>query len=471
MFLLGLKELNKQKLFSTLSFSLFFGWLLSFPFEGQVLSSLLESQALSYSFLNLAALCAHFTGLITGGFIINKLPAAKTVLSLSAGLCLAGSIIFLFHSSWLWYLVLAVMAYTAGLVVAGWGFFFQAHTQKDDRLKTAANVLILSNILMILANILAINFSAYIGLGFEMLLLLGSFFLSFRLQSYSGGNTRISIPLTKYPRLAYKPLVILSIFIVMITINSGLMYRVVNPVFAEYKFLASYYWAVPYIVTLLILRNLSIKISKAYILYVAMIMIGLSFLSFMLLQKSVATYLLIDTLMLGAFGVCDLFFWSILGNLLDYYRNPALIFGMGLSMNVLGIILGGFVGDYIFLTPYAIYYAVILALFVIFSVLILLPVLQKQLRILLQSHPFIFESEVKAEEQKEPFTVFQDNKRLTGKETEIVKLLRKGYTYKAISEKLLISENTLKYHIKNIYQKLNINSKMELIKIFTDANS
>jgi DNA-binding CsgD family transcriptional regulator len=53
---------------------------------------------------------------------------------------------------------------------------------------------------------------------------------------------------------------------------------------------------------------------------------------------------------------------------------------------------------------------------------------------------------------------------LTERETEVVKLLLRGMTYTATAETLGISENTVKYHVKNIYQKLRVKNKMELIK-------
>jgi hypothetical protein len=55
------------------------------------------------------------------------------------------------------------------------------------------------------------------------------------------------------------------------------MYQVVNPAFQEHKTLASYYWVVPYIAALVILRKYSGCFNMAYVLYVAIIMIGLSF--------------------------------------------------------------------------------------------------------------------------------------------------------------------------------------------------
>jgi hypothetical protein len=61
----------------------------------------------------------------------------------------------------------------------------------------------------------------------------------------------------------------MCLFIVIITINSGLMYQVVNPTFMHLEGLASWYWVVPYIVALFVMRNLPRRINHAYILYVA----------------------------------------------------------------------------------------------------------------------------------------------------------------------------------------------------------
>ena len=44
--------------------------------------------------------------------------------------------------------------------------------------------------------------------------------------------------------------------------------------------------------------------------------------------------------MLSAFGIYDLFWWSILGEMLDYCENPSMVFGIGLSANVMGALLG-----------------------------------------------------------------------------------------------------------------------------------
>ena len=56
-------------------------------------------------------------------------------------------------------------------------------------------------------------------------------------------------------------------------------------------------------------------------------------------------------------------------------------------------------------------------------------------------------------------------RQFTPRETEIFKLLAQGYTMPVISEKLFVSENTVKSHVKSIYQKLGIHVRSELIDL------
>ncbi|MFK7949800.1 MAG: response regulator [Saprospiraceae bacterium] len=50
---------------------------------------------------------------------------------------------------------------------------------------------------------------------------------------------------------------------------------------------------------------------------------------------------------------------------------------------------------------------------------------------------------------------------LTKRETEVLDLLCKGKSYKVIADDLYISPDTVRYHLKNIYKKLQVNSKYE----------
>jgi DNA-binding NarL/FixJ family response regulator len=59
---------------------------------------------------------------------------------------------------------------------------------------------------------------------------------------------------------------------------------------------------------------------------------------------------------------------------------------------------------------------------------------------------------------------------LTSREHEVLTLLSKGKSYRSIAESLVISTNTIKFHIKNIYDKLQVTSKEEAIDKANDQN-
>jgi len=52
-------------------------------------------------------------------------------------------------------------------------------------------------------------------------------------------------------------------------------------------------------------------------------------------------------------------------------------------------------------------------------------------------------------------------RQLTGRESEILKLLAKGYLYKEIAEQLGVSMSTVRTHISAVYEKLHVHSRTE----------
>lgn len=78
----------------------------------------------------------------------------------------------------------------------------------------------------------------------------------------------------------------------------------------------------------------------------------------------------------------------------------------------------------------------------------------------------------KKNEQKDSSTFVSDCNyklknayQLTEREIEVIHLLFKGLSNKEISKKLFISINTVKYHISKIYEKLDVNSRLQLFNI------
>lgn len=54
-------------------------------------------------------------------------------------------------------------------------------------------------------------------------------------------------------------------------------------------------------------------------------------------------------------------------------------------------------------------------------------------------------------------------KKLSEREKEILELLSKGLRYKEIADKLFLSTETVRTHIRNIYEKLQVNSRTEAL--------
>ena len=54
---------------------------------------------------------------------------------------------------------------------------------------------------------------------------------------------------------------------------------------------------------------------------------------------------------------------------------------------------------------------------------------------------------------------------LTAREEEVLVLLAQGHTRNGIAHKLVVSDNTVRAHVKSIYHKLHIHSKQELVDI------
>ena len=56
-----------------------------------------------------------------------------------------------------------------------------------------------------------------------------------------------------------------------------------------------------------------------------------------------------------------------------------------------------------------------------------------------------------------------NNETFSQMETDILKLLEQGKTKEEISEYLFISVNTVKYHLKSIYAKLNVSAAHQAV--------
>jgi DNA-binding NarL/FixJ family response regulator len=53
--------------------------------------------------------------------------------------------------------------------------------------------------------------------------------------------------------------------------------------------------------------------------------------------------------------------------------------------------------------------------------------------------------------------------KLTAREEEILECLAKGFVTKEVADKLSVSYDTVRYHLKHIYDKLHVHSRTEAV--------
>jgi len=93
---------------------------------------------------------------------------------------------------------------------------------------------------------------------------------------------------------------------------------------------------------------------------------------------------------------------------------------------------------------------------------------QKQLRLELQNYLLRIDEMQTEIDEKGDCNKFTDEKLkefdLSERETEVLKLIAQGFKNIEIADKLFVSQNTVKTHIKNIYVKLDVKNRVEALK-------
>jgi DNA-binding NarL/FixJ family response regulator len=70
---------------------------------------------------------------------------------------------------------------------------------------------------------------------------------------------------------------------------------------------------------------------------------------------------------------------------------------------------------------------------------------------------------------KEPDNISSGVTNLTRRENEVLELLSRGFGNKEIAQSLSISGDTVRYHLKQIYEKLHVRSRTEAVAKFVGA--
>ncbi len=363
-----------------------------------------------------------------------------------------------------WVIVLPLVSFLTGIVITSNGHLIKSFIPPESRTKAVADILIYGNVLLIAAHILAYNTAPVFSFVFIELLLAGAFIAVFKIDT----GEKSTAPLIELKEESIlKNYGIFFLFIFVITINSGIMFQVIYPYFGGFVLLTSIYTNIPYIAAIFILSRM-LKINKFYFLYIGLALWSITFILFANLGQNATGFIIICSVMLFAAGIFDLFWWSIMANNFDKVKNPASLFGLGLALNVLGVWVGGLIGNYLTSLGFGKQVLSYIGIMVVtVSILIILP-LNNKLASLIEYNEFLVKLTGMKRKAAQSFLAEAKNL-LTKREFEVFNLLIAGKTDSQISAMLHISPHTIKTHNRNIYKKLNVANRVELIEKISEA--
>lgn len=461
-----------QRWLIVMCFGLFIGWTMSLPYEGPVLYALADAWHFDGSVFNTIAVGLVSAGMLCSALLVKTPLQAKKFIVLSAYAALLGSASFMILPVSFWLPSLCILAFTGGVFVPAWGSFYFTGINPLDRGRAVADVLIIGNVILTASAVLATFISAASGLLFCILLLL---FTIGAVHQLDPGFTVHTAPdplsISDQSKMFRIPFALFLGFIFLISLTSGIMFQVVYPYFSEYPMLSSIYTNLPYMAALYLMRTMPQTRNKNFTLYLGMSILGLSYVLLAFMDMSIWKFFLVMTPMLAACGIFDYFWWRTMGDLCPYGSTPSKVVGLSLFVNVFGVFCGGLLSRLVIetlaLKSTDIAY---FSLGFVFIIMAFFPLLNSSLGRLLTDHIFFLHYNALPTETKSTLINQQINtEALTDREKEIVELVLRGFTFKVIAETLIISENTVKTHSKNIYKKLGINTKYELIRQFSKA--
>ncbi|MDF1617986.1 LuxR family transcriptional regulator [Petrocella sp. FN5] len=450
-----------------INFVIVFGWIMSFPYEGPVMYAMIYEKGLDGIFLNRVTVFFVFLGLFTGRFISKDIVSAKKVITVCTGMALVISLFVPFIPIHIWNYLIPFLAFITGIVLSVHGYMIKGYILAKSRSRMVADVLIYANVMLVAAHILANNTSPLFSYIIIEVLLIVAFVAALHINTNEKLVRTLLYETGK--ETSIKSYWILFLFIFVITINSGIMFQVIYPYFSQFTVLTSIYTNIPYILAIYLLSRIYKK-CKFYLLYVGLALWGITFILFAFMGQTALGFIIICSTMLFAAGIFDLFWWSVMANNFDNVKSPSSLFGLGLSINVLGVWVGGVIGNALVSLGANKEALSFMGLFVVvISMLIIVP-LNNKLSSQLEYNEFIVEISYIEKNDMRKFT--NDAKELLSKrERQVFDLLIKGKTDTEISKILYITHHTIKTHNRSIYKKLNVSNRIELIDKIVEASN
>ncbi|MGF7184913.1 DNA-binding CsgD family transcriptional regulator/MFS family permease [Desulfitispora alkaliphila] len=460
---------RKYDRYVVLTLGIYFGWLLTFPFYGPVLHQSIEFyQTNDYPLASIFTF-SHAITLILGGLILNNVSRWRQIMLTGLIASLVTSIVLIFAPPTIWALGMAILGASASLYLLGWSCIYSFGIPSMGHLKKVALMIIIANIIYIAFNSLApfMHPSLLIALALIPLVAVLIFQL---LNPITLKSENISLSKGEPAHLPISLVIFFCVFVLGLYLNGGLMYTIMLPLLTEG--LPSYVKFVPYIGVLLIMYYFGERLQHFFSVYIGLSLMGLAFVAFALFDKTLLGLMVTSSLIEASFAFIDLFVWTSLGTLVLIYGAPYRFFGLVIGSMALSIIIGDLASSRILLVEenYRLFTAIFAAAAIFFTFLIA-PWLNERMNRDF-SQQFTDQKEDEDDNNADDnnplntlLTQLLPEQQLTPREVEVVSLILQGMKNKEIAAELFISENTLKTHLKNIYNKFGITQKIDLFSM------
>jgi len=455
--------MGKTTWFTVWSAAFYFGWVLAFPYFGvAILPASPEAGMAAYQFTS-AYLLSHALGYLAGALFLKQSFSWQYLMFGSLLGTVTVNILLWFVPAALWWPGFIFLGFISSFYILGWSrlysMFFPA-----EKVFVIVHMAIRSNLIAVAIMVSAEWVSDPLLMGVILLPLLAAVWLF--LSGQAEISQRFFTPLLKVsPYFPGLLMLILGLFIFAFKLSAGFMYSVIDysyPVMDQYRVIYIYYGYLPFLLAHVLLLRFYRGLQRHYLAYAGVALLGLSFVAFALAGKSLASFVLTITLIEIAFALLNVFTWTLLGDLASSYGYPTRFFGFGLFAVLGGTFSGGLVGAYLLEQgdlPRML--SALYATAAIFLTLVIIPWLKE---IIEESRAGLLlkDNQTRALAVEALLGRLYREVGLTDREKEVTRLLLMGFVNKMIAEKLFITENTLKTHLRSIYRKFKVANKREL---------
>jgi DNA-binding CsgD family transcriptional regulator/MFS family permease len=442
------------------SLAFFFGWVLAFPYFGSVLTAVAPAEHQDQATLVTIFLLFHALGYLAGPFLLRDQMLWKKIMFRALLAMLIVNTALWFSPGELWLPGMALLGFVSSFYVLGWSYPISTYDDPKGITKVFIHLIIRANLITIVLISLSTVLTPAMVKIFIIAPLLAALWLLKR------ASTKM-LKRQSYHEETKKPFpavftLILCLFIAGMFLNTGFMFVVIHfsyPIMEPYPLFLTYYKYIPYLLLYLAVLRFHERIQRSYLIYTGVSLLGLSFISFALLENTVGGYFLTITASEVAFALINIFIWTLLGELSYLYGYPFRFFGFGLFANIASTFTGGMIGSYLLVhgdSPRI--FTAMFAATAVFLTYITIPWLNDQL----MKESQVLKTQLPAVDEK-LLEMLSREAALTPKETEIIALLLEGFSNQKVAGQIFISENTLKTHLRNIYRKFGVRKKSELL--------